>query len=180
MFAGKGNSRCSRHAPHRGQKIPKSILSRVLRTVNANRTGCTLCGHREQTRTMRLVPCTLPSVRLPQRPVRRSSAVPHAATAPCEFARPAVLTLRDFTPIVPQPRQDEGSTERATTRRPAQNTAHWIGADRDRAGLRVRLFGNAGLQGAARGELRSRPGQLESGHHHDRSRTRPIGRTSSR
>ena len=42
------------------------------------------------------------------------------------------------------------------------------GPDRDRPGLRVRLLGHAGLQGAARGGLPRRPGQLEPGDDHDR------------
>ena len=41
-------------------------------------------------------------------------------------------------------------------------------ADRDRAGLRVRLLGHAGVQGAARGGHRGRPRELEPGHDHDR------------
>ncbi len=40
--------------------------------------------------------------------------------------------------------------------------------DHHRPGLRVRLFRDAGLQGAARGGLPNRPDQFESGHHHDR------------
>ncbi len=82
---------------------------------------------------------------------------------------PAVLTLRDFTLTATGILLDEGSFERATTRRPAQNTADWIRPDRHWAGLRIRLFGHAGLQGVARGGLRGRPGQFESGHDHDRS-----------
>ena len=52
--------------------------------------------------------------------------------------------------------------------------------DRHRPGLRVRLLRRAGLQGAARGGLPRRPGQLQSGDDHDRpgdGRRRP---TSSR
>jgi len=42
------------------------------------------------------------------------------------------------------------------------------GPDRHRPGLRVRLFGHPGLQGAEGGGLPHRPGQLQSGDHHDR------------
>ena len=44
--------------------------------------------------------------------------------------------------------------------------------DRDRAGRRVRLLRDPGLQGAARGGLRGRPRQLEPGDDHDRPRVR--------
>ncbi len=45
---------------------------------------------------------------------------------------------------------------------------HRRGADRHRPGLRVRLFRHAGLQGAQGRGLSGRPGQLQSGDHHDR------------
>ena len=44
------------------------------------------------------------------------------------------------------------------------------GPDHHRPGLRVRLFGNAGVQGLARRGLSDRPHQLEPRHDHDRSR----------
>ena len=43
-----------------------------------------------------------------------------------------------------------------------------LGADRHRPGVRVRLLGDAGREGAPRGGLRGRAGQLQSRHHHDR------------
>ena len=43
-----------------------------------------------------------------------------------------------------------------------------LGADRDRPGGRVRLLGRPGLQGPARGGLRGRARELQSGHDHDR------------
>ena len=46
---------------------------------------------------------------------------------------------------------------------------HRRGPHRHRAGLRVRLFRHPGLQGAEGRGLPHRPGQLQSGHHHDRS-----------
>ena len=46
---------------------------------------------------------------------------------------------------------------------------HRRGAHRHRAGLRVRLFGHPGLQGAEGRGLSYRPRQLQPGHHHDRS-----------
>ena len=45
---------------------------------------------------------------------------------------------------------------------------HRRGADRDRAGVRVRLFRGAGLQGAEGRGLSDRPGQFEPGDDHDR------------
>ena len=46
---------------------------------------------------------------------------------------------------------------------------HRRGADRHRPGVRVRLFRHAGLQGAQGRGLPGRPGQFQSGDHHDRS-----------
>ena len=49
-----------------------------------------------------------------------------------------------------------------------EDPADRLGADRDRAGGRVRLLRRPGLQGAAGGGLRGRAGQLEPGDDHDR------------
>ncbi len=66
------------------------------------------------------------------------------------------------------------------TKRHPPHPDHRLRADRHRPGLRVRLLGHAGVQGAARGRLRGGAGQLEPGHHHDRSRSWPTAPTSSR
>ena len=55
-----------------------------------------------------------------------------------------------------------------------------LGADRDRAGRRVRLLRHAGLQGAEGRGLRGHPRQLQPGDDHDRPRVRRRARTSSR
>ncbi len=47
-----------------------------------------------------------------------------------------------------------------------------LGADRDRAGVRVRLLGHAGVQGAAPRGVPGRARELEPGHDHDRPRVR--------
>ncbi len=60
----------------------------------------------------------------------------------------------------------------AQEQRSPKNSPDWVRSDRHRAGLRVRLFRRAGLQGPARGRLRSRARELESGHDHDRSGVR--------
>ena len=52
--------------------------------------------------------------------------------------------------------------------------------DRDRPGLRVRLRGLPGAEGAARGRLPHDRRQLEPGDDHDRPRASPTARTSSR
>jgi carbamoyl-phosphate synthase small subunit len=56
----------------------------------------------------------------------------------------------------------------AQAHRPEIHPHHRRRADRHRPGLRVRLFGRAGLQGAARGGLPRRLGQQQSGDDHDR------------
>ena len=66
------------------------------------------------------------------------------------------------------PRACQGSF-RAPTYRHQKNPAHRLRPDRHRPGVRVRLFGHAGLQGPARRGLRGRAGQFQSGHDHDRS-----------
>jgi hypothetical protein len=70
----------------------------------------------------------------------------------------------------------------AQTRRHPQGTDHRIRADRDRPGLRVRLFGHPGLQGAAQPGVPDRAGQLQPGHDHDRSGhgRRHLHRTAQR
>ena len=47
-----------------------------------------------------------------------------------------------------------------------------LGSDRDRPGVRVRLLGHAGVQGAAARGLRGRAGELEPRHDHDRPAVR--------
>ena len=78
--------------------------------------------------------------------------------------------------------QIAGGEASAVPRRDDIETILVIGAgpDRDRPGLRVRLLGLAGLQGAARGGLPGRAGELEPGHDHDRPRVRRTAPTSSR
>ena len=68
----------------------------------------------------------------------------------------------------------------AQAHRPQEHPDHRRRPDRDRPGLRVRLFRRAGLQGAARGGLSRHPGQLQSGHDHDRPGDAPMRSTSSR
>src|ERR1017187_7926480 len=51
------------------------------------------------------------------------------------------------------------------------SVADWLGANRHRAGVRVRLLGHAGGQSAARGRAEARPGQFEPGDDNDRSRS---------
>ena len=64
----------------------------------------------------------------------------------------------------------ESITCRAQAYRHPEDPDHRRRADRHRPGLRVRLLGHPGVQGAARGGLRGRAGQLEPGHDHDRPR----------
>ena len=58
--------------------------------------------------------------------------------------------------------------ECAQAHRHQEDPDHRLRPDRHRPGLRVRLLRHAGLQGAARGGLSGRPGQLEPGDDHDR------------
>ena len=58
----------------------------------------------------------------------------------------------------------------AEAHRHQEHPDHRRRPDRDRPGLRVRLFRRAGLQGAEGGGLPRHPGQLEPGDDHDRSR----------
>ena len=67
-------------------------------------------------------------------------------------------------------RRLESKTIDAQTDRHLLDPDHRRRPDRDRPGLRVRLFGHAGLQGAEGGGLPDRAGQFEPGHDHDRSR----------
>jgi len=57
----------------------------------------------------------------------------------------------------------------APSRRSPYDPAHRLRSDRDRPGLRVRLFRHPGLQGPPRGRLPRGARQLEPGHDHDRS-----------
>ncbi len=57
----------------------------------------------------------------------------------------------------------------AKTNRHFHHPDHRRWPDRDRPGLRVRLFGHAGGQGAEGRGLPRRPRQFQSGHDHDRS-----------
>ena len=71
---------------------------------------------------------------------------------------------------------------RASMRQNAPTSPQFLSSartDRHRPGLRVRLFGNAGDQGAEGRGLPDRAGQLESGDDHDRSgsRRRHLHRT---
>ena len=59
----------------------------------------------------------------------------------------------------------------AQTNRHLHHPDHRRRSHRDRAGLRIRLFGHAGGQDAEGGRLPDRAGQFQSGHDHDRSRT---------
>ncbi len=69
----------------------------------------------------------------------------------------------------PAPRNDDHRYGRyAQTDRHLLDPHHRRRADRHRPGLRVRLFRHAGLQGAQGRGLPDRPGQLQSGDHHDR------------
>ena len=68
--------------------------------------------------------------------------------------------------------QEWSESADAPPRRHPQDPAARLGADRDRAGGRVRLLRRAGLQGAAGGGLRGRARQLEPGDDHDRPRVR--------
>ena len=60
----------------------------------------------------------------------------------------------------------------AAPRRHQQDPADRLRADRHRSGLRVRLLGHAGREGADRARLRGRPRQLEPGDDHDGSGAR--------
>ena len=67
------------------------------------------------------------------------------------------------------PRQGRGGQPLdATSHRPQPRPGHRLGADRHRAGLRVRLLGHPGLPGAARRGPAGQPDQLEPGDDHDR------------
>ncbi len=59
-------------------------------------------------------------------------------------------------------------TPHAQAHRHRHHHDHRGGTDHHRTGLRVRLFGHPGLQGAARGRLPHRPRQFQPRHHHDR------------
>ena len=65
--------------------------------------------------------------------------------------------------------RSEGITDsRAETRRHQDRHGHRVRSDRDRPGLRVRLLGDPGRQGAAGRGLPGRAGELEPGDDHDR------------
>ena len=75
----------------------------------------------------------------------------------------------DARPIISLGR---GGAAAAAENRPRVDLPHRLRADRDRAGLRVRLRRLPGAQGAARGRLPHDRRQLEPGDDHDRPRLR--------
>ena len=83
-----------------------------------------------------------------------------------------------------EPRDDHKRVVRripdAAPQRYQQDFAHRLGADRDRASLRVRLLRHPGREGAEVTRLRRRARQLEPGDDHDRSRSSCGEPTSSR
>src|SRR5262245_31254463 len=95
-----------------------------------------------------------------------------AASAPPKDAQ----TARPF--FVPAPSRHIAERH-AQADRHLLDPDHRRGADRHRAGLRVRLFRHAGGQGAQGRGLSDRPGQLQSGDDPDRSRSsrRHLSRT---
>ena len=72
--------------------------------------------------------------------------------------------------LAPAPRNDGSQNGRyAQTDRHLLDPDHRRRADRYRPGLRIRLFGHAGVQGAEGRGLSDRSGQFQSGDDHDRS-----------
>ena len=111
---------------------------------------------------------TVEGLRVPGRPVWSVQFHPEAAPGPHD-ARPQLeafvatcAAVREGVRLMP--RRDDLALDRHHRQRP----------DRDRPGLRVRLLGRAGAQGAARGGLPHRPRQLQPGHDHDRPRPGPT------
>ena len=58
-----------------------------------------------------------------------------------------------FTQFTDMMKEDTGEPENAQTHRHQKNSDHRLRADRDRAGLRIRLLRRAGVQSVARGGL---------------------------
>src|SRR5207249_3961835 len=68
--------------------------------------------------------------------------------------------------------QATGRLSNAKAYRHPLDPPHRLRPDRDRPGVRVRLLGDAGVQGAARTRRPRHPGQVEPGDDHDRPRVR--------
>ena len=106
--------------------------------------------------------------------VGKGSGAPssRASTAPSTRSRTAGGSRHGpFSPTRRLARRQAVAREEpadAPARRHREDPADRLGADRDRAGGRVRLLRRAGLQGAAGGGLRGRARQLEPGDDHDR------------
>ena len=96
--------------------------------------------------------------------IRQLSAVPAAYRA---------ATEKLATPVSPPASRSRrrGSPD-AAARRPAHHPRDRVRADRDRAGVRVRLLRHPGLPRAARRGIPGRPRQLQPGDDHDRPRLR--------
>ena len=92
----------------------------------------------------------------------------HRPVPPGGRARARTTPATSSTASWPSPRDPPD----AAPRRHREDPPDRLRADRDRPGRRVRLLRRAGLQGAARGGLRSRPRQLQPGDDHDRPRVR--------
>ena len=100
---------------------------------------------------------------------RASSSPTGPPTASRATPRRSPGPARDGVPVR-QVRGDDAGAQGLMPKRTDIKTHpdHRRRPDRDRPGLRVRLFGRAGVQGAARRGLPRDPGELQPGHDHDR------------
>ena len=101
----------------------------------------------------------------------RERGRPTPRSSPKSFRTfPAHFKPRSSVLLRPRPPGRHAQEPYAQTDRYFHDPHYRRRPDHHRPGVRVRLFGDAGLQGVARRGLSNRPHQFQSGHHHDRSR----------
>ena len=104
------------------------------------------------------------------RPARGAAPRP-GRPRPADLTRPAAGRVRIVTGVCPRSRRHRlraTTPTHAEAHRHQEDPAHRLRPDRHRPGVRVRLLRHPGVQGASRGRVRGRPGQLEPGDDHDR------------
>ena len=96
---------------------------------------------------------------------------PAARLKPCPFKAPS-QSLKAKQKIITRLRQNGRSNKKCHAEMTFKNPRDRLRPDRHRPVRRVRLLRHPGLQGPQGRGLRSRPGELQPGDHHDRPRAR--------
>ena len=152
---------------HRGANHPvlERASGRVLVTAQ-NHGFCVDAAERPRSTHVSLYDGTVEGLAFPELRARSLQFHPEAGPGPHD----AWPLLEGWVERVALPRRDRSRVD----------PPHRLRADRDRAGVRVRLRRLPGAEGAARGRLPHDRRQLEPGDDHDRPRLRRPRPTSSR